>query len=557
MPQHMIETGTNIIKHKCTIQDAVDLSKQLSKSEMKTMEMGPKFIPKDNKSMEKMRTNNVNLWGGEMFKYIMIKQYGRNELIHVKNIRAIKNKKDVIIKKADKGNVLVAMTTSQYHLMGTRYLEKDAYGICNDDILEKSKEEIQQMVESIRGIYPEFYVKHRRLFEMKPIRERYIYFSPKIHKELKDGMYPGRPITDTYGTFGITLDKIFTIYASKLRETITTTTMGSLETIIKLEQFGQRNFNDNWVFLTFDIEDLYTNIPITEALEIVQQQMVNQRILAKPLAKILTNIIKTLFTNNLLNFGKRKVLQKNGIGMGWHSAPIIADLYVYHTIEKFTINRKNIGNGFYSRLLDDGLAILPSKRMATKLLTEMKEINKSLKYTHDIERTANFLDIYLKFKDYRLIRGVYTKPTANLSVIHAKSNHPYGTKLGVIKARFLWFLRCCNGTQELLSITYNFISKLQKNGYNVEKMWNIAKSTYGISQQQQWPYIKNPSLRIRNLLGITLEEQKREKIKYKRMEWSRNLKEINKMMIQKSKYKPAYAFGRNLKSQLTNSNHER
>ena len=45
-------------------------------------------------------------------------------------------------------------------------------------------------------------------------------------------MYPGRPITDTFGTFGITLDKIFTLYATRLRSTITTTTMGSLETIL-------------------------------------------------------------------------------------------------------------------------------------------------------------------------------------------------------------------------------------------------------------------------------------------------------------------------------------
>ena len=63
------------------------------------------------------------------------------------------------------------------------------------------------------------------------------------------------------------------------------------------------------------------------------------------------------------------------------------------------------------------------------------DINPILKFTHDIGRRANVLDVYLKFKDFQLIRGVYTKPTSNLSVIHAQSDHPYGIR--VIKARFL------------------------------------------------------------------------------------------------------------------------
>ena len=557
IPGSMLDTGTNIIKHICSIPDALDLSKQLSKKEIKTLGMGPKFIPKDNKTLQQMFENNIRLWEGERFRHTKINKYRPEELTHINNTRTIRRRKGVIIKKADKGNCLIAMTIEQYRLMGENYLQKAAYGTIDEQKLLESEEDIAQLVEVIRGRHPDFYARHRKLFESKPFRDRYIYFLPKIHKPMQNGMYKGRPITDTFGTYGITLDKIFAIYANRLRHTIKTTTMGSLETVIKLEQFSQRGFNKNWVFLTFDIEDLYTNIPICEALEIVQRAMCKEKILDKPVAHLLTTIIKTLFTNNKINFGQRKVLQKNGIGMGWHSAPIIADLYVYHTIEKDTIIRANIGNGFYNRLLDDGLAILPAKRMADKLLTVMQRANPTMKYTHEIGRTANFLDIFLKFKEHRLIRGVYTKPTSNLSVIHAKSDHPYGTKMSVIRARFLWFLRCSSGTQEFISITHNFISKLQRIGYDADKMWEIAKNTYSISKNQRWPYIKNPSPRIAGLLGIEVQHNDHERIKYKRMEWSRNLKEVNRMMSLSSRHKPAYAFGRNLVSHLTNSNHDK
>ena len=140
-------------------------------------------------------------------------------------------------------------------------------------------------------------------------------------------------------------------------------------------------------------------------------------------------------------------------------------------------------------------------------------------------------------------------------VIHARSDHPYGTKIAVIKASFLWFMRCCNGTQELISITNNFISKLQKIGYDVEQMWKTAKEMYSITEKQKWPYIVNPSIRIQKILGIQINKKEKERTKYLRMEWSRNLKDIDKMMTRKSKYKPAYAFGRKLKSRLTNSEH--
>ena len=250
-----------------------------------------------------------------MFRYVQIRKYRKDELVHTRNIRNLKRKTQIIFKKADKGNGLVAMTREQYITMGDRYLQKTAYGPIDEETIEQSKEDIQQLVETIKGRHPDVYVRHRILFETKSFRERYIYFLPKIHKTINDGMYPGRPITDTFGTFGITLDKIFTLYATRLRSTITTTTMGSLETIIKLEQFSKRRFNEKWIFLTFDIVDLYTNISITEALEIVHLEICRENILEKPIAHLFTTIMKKLFTNNKLSFGRHKVVQRNGIGM--------------------------------------------------------------------------------------------------------------------------------------------------------------------------------------------------------------------------------------------------
>ena len=97
---------------------------------------------------------------------------------------------------------------------------------------------------------------------------------------------------------------------------------------------------------------------------------------------------------------------------------------------------------------------------------------------------------------------------------------------------------------------------MQKNGYDADKMWDLAKQTYEISKNQTWPYIRNPSPRIRELLGTTAQAEERERHRYKRMERSRNLKQIKKMMSTRSKNKTAYAFKKNLKTLLTHSTHE-
>ena len=73
-------------------------------------------------------------------------------------------------------------------------------------------------------------------------------------------------------------------------------------------------------------------------------------------------------------------------------------------------------------------------------------------------------------------------------------------------------MRCCNGTQELISITNNFISILQKIGYDVEQMWKTAKEMYSISEKQKWPYIVNPSIRIQKILGIQINKEEKEEL---------------------------------------------
>ena len=62
--------------------------------------------------MEQMWKNNIALWGGEMFKHISPKKYRWIEMTHNRNIKNIKQKPNLVIKKADKGNSIVQERTN-------------------------------------------------------------------------------------------------------------------------------------------------------------------------------------------------------------------------------------------------------------------------------------------------------------------------------------------------------------------------------------------------------------------------------------------------------------
>ena len=99
----------------------MDLTNQLSPNEIKNLSMGPK----NNKTVNQMSHKNVEMWR-EMFKYLTVKLYRKNELTHIQSIKNIKKKKDIFIKQADKGNSMVALTREQSIEMRDKFLEKDA-----------------------------------------------------------------------------------------------------------------------------------------------------------------------------------------------------------------------------------------------------------------------------------------------------------------------------------------------------------------------------------------------------------------------------------------------
>ena len=554
----------------------MDLSGKLSKQEFKLLSKGTGYIPKSLKNARKTLLKDSFDWAWPINK-------DNVELCLTKccnkdynTMLELKKRKDFLIKKADKGNAFVAMTIPQYEAMAYKQLSKKAYEHNpSPETIKDNQNRIRNYIKDIQTNNPFFFKRYKKYFNIEGEREKNIYFLPKIHKTPIDTaqgkIYPGRPITDAVKTFGSKLDKLFSILIQPIRDSITCTILGSFECLLKLEKVSrslgvnQKDENKpNLCFLTFDVEDLYTNVPIKEALHIIKVELCKRKIVTGSTLFCLIEAMKLLFSNNAIYFGEKLILQKDGFGMGFHSSPAIADIYVYFTMEQKIFQCQEIPQPlFYGRLLDDGLAFFNNQEEAITFLNKMKTLNPVLTFTHEISNTkAVFLDFYLYYNDGFLTRSVYTKETSNMAIIHYKSDHPKNMKKSTIKGRFQWYLRTCNEGSAFFSVCSSFIQSLHRNqGYPLNYLYDILINTIIEYHDLQWPFAKNPSARITRFLKDLDIEHKPKKPKPDHKRWkgvefnSCSAKFVKNRVYSNPFYKPAWRVGKNLVKNLTSSNH--
>ena len=120
-------------------------------------------------------------------------------------------------------------------------------------------------------------------------------------------IYPGCPLTDAVKTYGSNLDKLFSKLIQQMRNSIRCTILGSLECLLRLEKFAPDHNVDTYnehvpklCFLTFDVEDLNTNVPIKEAMNIIKVELCKRKIITGSTLFCLIEALKLLFANNAI-----------------------------------------------------------------------------------------------------------------------------------------------------------------------------------------------------------------------------------------------------------------
>ena len=351
---------------------------------------------------------------------IDLKQYGQNmSKADYRALKLLKQRKDIVIKPADKGSSTIILNKSDYIFEAYRQLSDSSYyQKINAPIYPKVAGKFNEILDKL---VDEKFIDEKQydyLSVKENARSRLFYLLPKIHKDrdiwINNGKIPpGRPIvsdcnSDSYRVSAY-IDSFLQPLAVKHSSYIK-------DTFHFLEKLKDIKPSDHSFLVTLDVESLYTNINNTEGLCAVEH-MFQIHPDPKRSDKDISNLLKLCLENNDFDFNNEWFLQTSGTAMGKKFAPNYANLFLAKW-EHEALAKCPQKPSCYFRFLDDIFIIWPhTKDDFNNFFQILNSHHKSINLKASLNQNEiHFLDVTIfkgqKFAEEGILdTKVYFKPT--------------------------------------------------------------------------------------------------------------------------------------------------
>lgn len=408
-------------------------------------------------------------------EYKLLKELNNLSIEEKRALKDLKTNKQIIIKPADKGSMVVIMERAHYikeverQLKDTEYYKKLDYPIYLDTI-PMIKSIIDSMIDKKvitkkQGIY----------LQGPPIpRERRFYILPKIHKEPEKWTIPflippGRPIvsdcgSETYHTADFIehfLHPLSIQHPAYIKDTYHFTQ------IIKTLTIPHKSF----FFFTMDVSNLYTNIVIEKGLKTVKKFLKKYPEENRPDEELL-QLLDINLNRNDFEFNGDYYLQIKGTAMGKKFAPSYANIFMADW-EEAALKECPTKPLCYYRYLDDIFGIwVGSERQFQEFINILNNQDKSIQLSVVIgQDQIDFLDttIYIGPKflhNKQLDIKVHFKKTDKHTLLFKNSFHPKHTHKGLIKSQLIRYKRICTQQNDFSIAVKILFQALRKRGYS-------------------------------------------------------------------------------------------
>lgn len=351
-------------------------------------------------------------------------------------IKFLQDNPDIKLILSDKNLGLVAIDLLKYHNIVLENLQKEQYEEIETkkDLFfsthgTKTKQQFDLIMKNLLGQCKETYlIKYLKYYQS------YTKFStPKFHILLKihKGLtkLQSRPIVGAVNWYTTPVSKILSKNLRHLFDTFFDTRHLANNTFDIVQSIG--NFNlfhfkstSNYILVSLDVKDLYTNIDLTILYDILNE--INPEY---------TRMAKFICNHNYFEYGDTIYRQTNGIAMGTNSAPELANLYLLALVDPWLMNQDNIP--FFKRYLDDIFFIWNSDiQSLNTFLTLLHNVSADAKLTlsQEISRYETiFLDLCIILTPSGLEHYTHQKKLNKYGYISPKSCHPKHTLSGFIK----------------------------------------------------------------------------------------------------------------------------
>ena len=406
-------------------------------------------------------------------QYIQKNLHNKNTLQNQNNnkIKSVVNKiktNNLTVSKADKGNVLTIQDKDVLQNKTLEYLNNPIYKKSKTDPTTRYQKEIRQVIKQANQIINK---SNNFIINANPSAPR-LRVSTKIHKK----NYPIRPIVNYKTAPAYKLKKRL---GDVLKLNLIIQNKFNIKNSLDLtKQLNNVQLSPNSKFISLDIKDMYSNIPINETIEIIRKQL---NILDKDpqFSNQLIKLLDTTLKQNYFSYNNNIYIQQDGLPMGSPLSPIISEIFLQDIelqhIEKI---KQQFNLQYYGRYVDDVFIVYDNHiDNSEKIVEHFNTLHPKLKFTLEKEnnKILNFLDLTImrvqQKNNTKFSYKIYRKPITSKLAIDYNSSHTKSHKW----ANFRFLLNRLNNiplSKKNYKIEFEIIKDIAKfNSFPVKEIY--------------------------------------------------------------------------------------
>ena len=314
------------------------------------------------------------------------------------------------------------------------------------------------------------------------------YIMPKLHKD----PVKGRPIVACHSWSTWPLSKWvanrINTYAST-QETVLTDT-NALIAMLRGVEFAE---DDAVLLSTADVESLYTNIPIADALSAVEERLRACGV-EETFLRITIAAIKLVLKLNFFEFNGRTYHQKRGLAMGTPLAPPVANLFLASLEAR--LMRGVPPPVLYVRFLDDILVVQNLSEAGPEglLWDGLHAMHPDIRLTRESSPCAvDFLDLQIYREGKRLLHRVHQKALNKYLYISPRSCHPRHVIEGFVRTELIRYARNSSTELDFVRICHAFSNRLRERGFHPAFLKHLFASVdfqhYAVRRAREAPMV--------------------------------------------------------------------
>lgn len=318
----------------------------------------------------------------------------------------LRNDQSITIVPADKGNLTVVMTKTEYDNKIDTLLLDPSYSILDNDPTSSLETEINNLSKNLLKMKKLDKSQHHYISPSNSKIPRF-YGLPKVHKP----DLPFRPIVDFRSSPSYNLAH----FLNKILKPVTT----NFPTHIKNSyEFAKsiKNFvvPPNHELVSFDVISLFTRVPVETTLKYIRKRLnssTNWKTITKLNTEEIMKLLRITVNSNYFTWNGRIYKQKDGTPMGSPVSPEFAEFSLQDLEEEIVLKHPDIK--FFKRFVDDCFACIPTGSKE-RILQDLNSYHPNLQFTCESETdmSISFLDLLIsRDENGNLHRQVYRKQT--------------------------------------------------------------------------------------------------------------------------------------------------